>query len=82
MTFSLASGTVPVGPGTLTILDEQSRLHHPSVVLQRSDATLVPSARTSTVVVSDVLPTGNGQLRWSPAGGRPVVFWDFDVEID
>jgi hypothetical protein len=32
--------------------------------------------------VSDALPTGNGRLRWAPVGVKPVVSWDFDVEID
>ena len=28
-----------------------------------------------------VLPTGDGALRWAPAG-KPVASWDFNVEID
>jgi hypothetical protein len=42
----------------------------------------VARGRTVTLTVTTVLPTGNGQLRWAPAGARPVVSWDFDVEID
>jgi hypothetical protein len=38
--------------------------------------------KTVTLTISAVLPTGNGQLQWAPQGGRPVVSWDFDVEID
>jgi hypothetical protein len=29
-----------------------------------------------------VLPTGDGGLEWAPEGARPIVAWDFDVEID
>jgi hypothetical protein len=32
--------------------------------------------------VRDVLPTGGGRLRWAPDDPRPLVSWDFDVEID
>jgi hypothetical protein len=28
------------------------------------------------------LPTGNAQLRWAPGTAKPVVSWDFEVEID
>jgi len=38
--------------------------------------------RTVTLIVHDVLPVGSGTLRWAPATTRPVVSWDFDVEID
>jgi predicted lipoprotein with Yx(FWY)xxD motif len=33
------------------------------------------------LTVYAVLPTGNGRLQWSPAG-KPIVSWDFEVEID
>ena len=42
----------------------------------------VAPGRTVTLTVSDVLPTGNGRLRWAPQGAAPIVSWDFDVEID
>ena len=42
----------------------------------------LPAGRTVTLTVKAVLPTGSGTLRWAPAGGQPVVSWDFDVEID
>ena len=35
-----------------------------------------------TLIVKDVLPTGAGTLRWSPEAAKPIVSWDFDVEID
>jgi hypothetical protein len=84
VTFTRAAGTVPVSPATFTILDEQGQLHHPRVTARgggKAPAT-VGQQQTVTVVVKAVLPTGSGQLRWSPGPGKPVVSWDFDVEID
>jgi hypothetical protein len=48
----------------------------------RSLPARVPKGQTITVTVKGVLPTGNGRLRWAPDGGKPIVSWDFDVEID
>ena len=42
----------------------------------------MPAGKAVTLSVSDVLPTGEGQLRWAPEGPEPIVSWDFDVEID
>jgi hypothetical protein len=42
----------------------------------------VAPGQTVSLTVSDVLPTGNGRLRWTPTGAKPTVSWDFDVEID
>lgn len=42
----------------------------------------VAAGRTVSLTVSDVLPTGNGQLRWASEGTTPIVSWDFDVELD
>ncbi len=84
ITFTRASGRVPVSPAAFTILDELGHLHHPRVAAQ--DGGLPPAevapGRTVTLTVKDVLPTGNGQLRWAPQGAKPIVSWDFDVEID
>jgi hypothetical protein len=84
VTFTRAAGAVPVRPATFTILDEQGQLHHPRVTARgggKAPAT-VGRGQTVTVVVKAVLPTGSGTLRWSPGPGKPVVSWDFDVEID
>ena len=43
--------------------------------------TVVRHARTTTVTVRDVLPVGNGQLRWLPDGRHGLVAWDFDLEL-
>jgi hypothetical protein len=32
--------------------------------------------------VRSVLPIGGGRLSWAPDGFKPLVSWDFDVELD
>jgi hypothetical protein len=84
VTLRAASGAVPLRAGAFTILDEFGHLHHPRVVAPHG-ATLparVRAGATVTLTVRDVLPTGGGQLRWSPEGAKPIASWDFDVEID
>ncbi len=85
-TVSLAAGrgTVPIRPQAFTILDELGRIHHPRVTSRNGapvPAHLEPG-RIITLTVRAVLPTGGGRLRWAPDGTRPIVSWDFDVEID
>jgi hypothetical protein len=82
VTFARASGTVPVSAGAFTIVDEQGRLHAPRVTVPGGSLREVPAGRTITLSLSATLPIGAGQLRWSPAGGKPLVTWEFDVEID
>jgi hypothetical protein len=80
VTFAHASGSVPLSPAAFTIRDEFGHLHRPRV--DGAPPTLaVPVGRLVTLTISAVLPTGNGQLTWTPAG-KPVVSWDFDVEVD
>ena len=84
VTFARASGAVPLSAAAFTIVDELGRLHHPRVTLRGGGsmpARLRPG-RTLSLTVRDVLPTGNGRLRWAPGGAAPIVSWDFDVEID
>jgi len=84
VTFTAASGTVPLNTRECTILDELSHLHRPHVAVAGGGALprFVTAGRTVTVSVRDVLPTGGGQLRWAPERPEPIVSWDFDVEID
>ena len=44
----------------------------------------VPLAERAFTILDERgrLPTGNGRLRWAPTGAKPIVSWDFDVEID
>jgi hypothetical protein len=80
VTFSKGTGGVPFNSSQFTIVDERGVLHHPRVETQGAPASV--GVQPVTVTISDVLPTGNGQLRWAPDGTHPVVSWDFDVEID
>ena len=84
VTIARAQGSVPLAAGAFTITDEFGRLHHPLVTVQGGSA--VPHSarpgRLVTLTVYDVLPTGNGTLHWSPGGRKPLVSWDFSVEID
>ena len=84
VTLTAASGAVPVSPRAFTILDELGHLHDPRVTAAGggSPPARVARGRTVTLTVTAVLPTGNGRLRWAPAGATPIVSWDFDVEID
>jgi hypothetical protein len=84
ITFAKTSGVVPIRAGDFTIADEEGRLHHPKVTGLGSGR--LPGRLTSGKSVSlklyAVLPTGSGSLSWAPVAGRPLVSWDFDVEID
>jgi hypothetical protein len=84
VTFADTAGSVPLETSAFTITDEEGRVHHP-VVSVTSGAGLPARVRTGRIVsltMSTVLPTGAGTLHWAPAGGRALVSWDFDVEID
>jgi hypothetical protein len=84
VTFTAASGAVPLSAKAFTIVDEDGRLHRPHVT--GSGGGPPPSGvrpgQTVTLTVKDVIPTGDGSLRWTPEGTAPIVSWDFDVEID
>jgi hypothetical protein len=84
VTLGRAAGMVPIRPTDFTIIDELGRLHHPRVTAPGGGPPPGEAApgRTVTLIVRDVLPVGSGTLRWSPETPRPVVSWDFDVEID
>jgi len=84
VTFTAASGSVPLNPGAFTALDEEGHLHRLSVSVQGGGPVpaSVTSGHTVTLLMSATLPTGSGALRWTPSGTQPIVSWDFDVEID
>ncbi len=84
ITLTAATSAVPLDPGTFTILDELGRIHSPSVTTTGGGAPprAVLPGQTVSLTAKAVLPTGNGQLRWTPEGAAPIVSWDFDVEID
>jgi hypothetical protein len=84
VTFASASGVVPIRPSAFTVVDDLGHLHHPEVTALDGGPPprRVPSGRSLSLRVHEVLPTGNGGLSWAPHGGRPIATWDFDVEID
>jgi hypothetical protein len=84
VTFRAASGSVPLRASAFTILDEESHVHRPTVTLAGGGAlpSHVAPGRVVRLRVHDILPTGGGELRWTPQAGNALVRWDFDVEID
>jgi hypothetical protein len=84
VTFARASGTVALDPGAFSIVDAFGDVVRPHVTGLRGGAppAFVAPGHTVSVALHDVLPTGNGTLRWTPGGPRPVVSWDFAVELD
>lgn len=84
VTFARTAGVAPIRPADFTITDEQGRLHHPKVTALHGGAPpsrITPGGPVSLEIYA-VLPTGSGSLNWAPASRRPIVSWDFDVEID
>jgi hypothetical protein len=84
VTFTDASGMVPISAKAFTIVDEQGHIHRPTVTRMGGGAlpAQVLPGQSVVLAVKGVLPTGNGDLRWAPRGTTPIVSWDFDVEID
>jgi hypothetical protein len=84
VTFASASGVIPLSAKAFTFIDELGHVRHPHVT-DMGGGPLPPQVvpgRPMSLKVYDVLPTGDGGLTWAPDGGRPIVSWDFDVEID
>ncbi len=83
LTLADASGAVPINPADFTILDEDGNVYHPEVAV---DGAPPPAAvRAGNPVglrITDVLPTGSGELRWAAGSGTAIASWDYSVEID
>ncbi len=84
VTFADASGVIALRTNAFTLIDDLGHVRHPQVTAMDGSAPprRVLPGRTVSLTVHDVLPTGDGGLTWSPDGGRPIVAWDFSVEID
>jgi hypothetical protein len=83
VTFASVHGSIPIDARAFSFLSEHGRVHRARVTLRGGGVpTRVAAGHPVTLILSAVLPTGNGQLRWRPLSGRPIVSWDFDVEID
>ncbi len=82
--LTAGNSAIPLRARAFTLVDELGRIHHPRVTAPGGGALprrLLPG-QTLSLTVRDVLPTGNGSLQWAPTGPRPIVAWDFNVEID
>jgi hypothetical protein len=84
VTLAAVHGSIPLSTRDFSFLGEHGERNGARVTLR--DGGPLPrrivAGRPVTVTLSSVLPVGNGQLGWAPLGGRPVVSWDFDVEVD
>jgi hypothetical protein len=85
-TFTIAAvhGSIPLSSRDFAFLGEHGDRNGAKVTLRNGGRLprRIVAGRPVTLTLRAVLPTGNGQLRWTPMGRRPVVSWDFDVEID
>ncbi len=84
VTLAAVHGSIPLSSRDFSFLAEHGERNGARVTL-RGGGRLprrIVAGRPVTLTLSSVLPVGNGQLRWAPMGGKPVVSWDFDVEID
>jgi len=84
VTFAKTSGVIPLSAGAFAITDEEGRVHHPRVTALHGGAPprQITAGKPVSLKMYAVLPTGSGSLSWAPGGRRPIVSWDFDVEID
>ncbi len=84
VTFASVHGAIPISSDAFSFLSEHGQTHRARVRLRGGGPApkRIAPGHPVTLTVSAVLPTGNGQLRWTPSGERPFVSWDFDAEID
>jgi hypothetical protein len=84
VTFTTASGRVPINPATFTILDEQGQVSHLGVSAAGGGAppAVAPAGRTVTLTLRSRLAEGEYILRWAPTGRKVLVGWEFNVELD
>jgi hypothetical protein len=84
VTFAHVSSAIPLSRQAFTLVDEYGHIRHPRVTSMDGGPppTRIVPGRPLSLKIYDVLPTGDGGLEWAPYGGRPLVSWDFNVEID
>jgi hypothetical protein len=86
VTFTHASGVVPINANAFTFIDELAHLHHPRTVSSMeggSAPTRILPGQTVSLKVYGMLPTGDGALTWAPNGERrPIVSWNYELEVD
>ncbi|MGN6609213.1 MAG: hypothetical protein ACTHMS_19645 [Jatrophihabitans sp.] len=83
VTLAQVTGTVPLRLADFTITDQLGRSFHPTLpVGEAPPPATLSAAHDLTFRVTAVMPTGEGRIYWAPAGGSPIVGWDFIVEND
>lgn len=85
VTLTAAAAPIAIVPRQFTTTDEQGGLHTLRVTSLNGSPPprQVTPGTTVELKMSAVLPTGQGRLIWAPlAASRPLVQWDFDVEVD
>ncbi len=84
LTFADANAAIPLDPATFTLIDSQGHVRHPRMSAMDGGPapSQVPPGKTVSIKLYDVIPTGDGGLAWAPSSGRPIVTWNFTVEID
>jgi hypothetical protein len=83
ITLSHVTGTVRVRPQDFAITDQLGRTFRPTLpVGHHAPASSLSAGDTARFELTSVLPTGEGRIYWAPAGGTPIVGWDFIVEDD
>jgi len=84
VTFANTTHSIPLAASSLAMIDERGFVHHPKVTAVGGGAPpaeLTPGKPVS-VKLHAFLPTGSGTVIWTPVGARPIVAWDYTVEID
>jgi hypothetical protein len=84
LTFSSATGPIPLNPATFTLVDELGHVHRPRVSAINGGAPprVIEPGKPTSVKLYSVLATGDGSLSWAPSAVKPTVTWDYTVEID
>jgi hypothetical protein len=83
VTLASASGVVPLGAHAFTIIENGHILRaRVSGIGGRPLPARVTPGGPVTLTLKAVLPEGDGSVRWAPAGGAPIVAWEFHVELD
>ena len=84
VTFAAIHGSIPIDARDFSFLSEHGQTRHVHVTLRDGGRppARIRAGQPVSLAVRATLPTGNGQLRWAPAGSQPTASWDFDVEID
>jgi hypothetical protein len=84
VTFTAASGRVPINPRAFTIIDEEGQVSHLGVSAAGGGTppAVIPDGKTVRLTMRSRLGEGEYVLRWAPAGQKVLVGWEFNVELD